>query len=812
MSEVVKKLVTELGYKIVDQDNIKKYSNTAKDILKTQKETNKVRSKEKDILKDTDALFSKYNKDKKKDIENTAKNLNKIFNDLDKQSKKQETTAKTVNNTKTKLNNGFQKSLLKDLKNIEGQEKKIKIAKENTLKQFKKLNEQTSKDIHNKAVNRQYVLNALNGEHNKILKERATLEKKNLKSSLDADIQRAMSRQKEYRVNQEIIKANQSSAYNRRLNFGANQRGSSFDTRMNDILARKGKMIDPNNPNRIINIPKQQPKQWIDREATGQYITDKSQQLGQVTKDVVLSSIDKMLNYEYLMNELKVRGELSNKEAANIDKVVKSMSLKWGTDIMSTAETAIALAKSGIVGKPLAFMTEEITMLSRSMGTTPQMAGEMLNAFLHQQGKNLQTKDAISKGIGVTQDPQAVKKASNLLSAAINASALDPKDLMYTLKYASTSAAQAGVSPEDFLFESMRLANRFQKGSTSGTGQRRIFQTFTTQLEDMLVSEEAGKGKKKGKKGSKTDYSYAFKDFGIFKKDYYKDFGGTMRLDYINLMLDLQRSMKKKGFDQLKRLAVTGDLTGLTASQVGLILGEDLTPEDRKMQKSINQANKKDETRRTATALSQTGKTTWDRVRTAKDIALTGLGEQFKPETEFVGQGLLRMLTGFSQNKGMKTAGKGLGIGLGVGAGVGALATPIALMAGVGMLPVAGAVAAATGAYIAFHDAVALLKGDQTIIGGVISSMKAFFNVSDPVNNAANSIKNLSNTLSNATRDIQQFLGYYGTLGKLGIVEVGVNVTNGGYRPPYAPNAPTNKPTNYVLSSSANKSMASRKG
>lgn len=812
MSEVVKKLVTELGYKIVDQDKIKKYSNTAKDILKTQKESNKVnekgltlKQKEKQQLKENAKLETEKIKQQTrlelarlKQVEKSDKERNRLILQREKE----------VN--KNKL------AQQKRLDSFKKQQEKIEVQKtkqeQQRLKQQEKL-----KLIQTKREQDEIKRNAIQ------LEQRKAMTKQLLAGAL---IERQMEQQRKqsiYKQRQEernlrgqerrdIIASNRAGAYDRRLNFGAGQRGQTFDTRMNDILARKGKMIDPNNPNKIINIPKQQPKQWIDREATGQYITDKSQQLGQVTKDVVLSSIDKMLNYEYLMNELKVRGELSNKEAANIDKVVKSMSLKWGTDIMSTAETAIALAKSGIVGKPLAFMTEEITMLSRSMGTTPQMAGEMLNAFLHQQGKNLQTKDAISKGIGVTQDPQAVKKASNLLSAAINASALDPKDLMYTLKYASTSAAQAGVSPEDFLFESMRLANRFQKGSTSGTGQRRIFQTFTTQLEDMLVSEEAGKGKKKGKKGSKTDYSYAFKDFGIFKKDYYKDFGGTMRLDYINLMLDLQRSMKKKGFDQLKRLAVTGDLTGLTASQVGLILGEDLTPEDRKMQKSINQANKKDETRRTATALSQTGKTTWDRVRTAKDIALTGLGEQFKPETEFVGQGLLRMLTGFSQNKGMKTAGKGLGIGLGVGAGVGALATPVALMAGVGMLPVAGAVAAATGAYLAFHDAVALLKGDQTIIGGLISSMKAFFNVSDPINNAANSIRNLSNTLANATRDIQQFLGSYQTMAKLGIVEVGVNVTNGGYRPPYAPNAPTNKPTNYVLSSSANKSVASRKG
>lgn len=811
MSEVVKKLVTELGFKLVDQAALKKYSNTSKDILKTQKETDKA---QKETNKATEKGLTLKQKEKEAIKQETALKKQALIEEGKLEKAKILGIQTVKEKAEKKIENQKKEYQKKETSTRKETEKALK-EKEKILGQFRK---NDNKFFENKKNQEQEIIkkNAIQLEQRKAM-TRQLLAGALIEKQIEQQRQQAINRQRQEGKNQrgqerrDIISGNRAGAYDRRLNFGANQRGSSFDTRMNDILGRKGKMIDPNNPNRIINIPKQQGRQWIDREATGQYITDKSQQIGQVTKDVVLSSIDKMLNYEYLMNELKVRGELSSKEASNIDKVVKSMSLKWGTDIMSTAETAIALAKSGIVGKPLAFMTEEITMLSRSMGTSPQMAGEMLNAFLHQQGKNLQTKDSISKGIGVTQDPQAVKKASNLLSAAINASALDPKDLMYTLKYASSSAALAGVNPEDFLFESMRLANRFQKGSTSGTSQRRIFQTFTTQLEDMLVSEESGKGKKKGKKGNKTDYSYAFKDFGIFKKDYYKDFGGTMRLDYINLMLDLQRAMKKKGFDQLKRLAVTGDLTGLTASQTGIILGEDLTPEDRKMQKSIRGANKNDETRRTATALSSTGKTTWDRVKTAKDIALTGLGEQFKPETEFVGQGLLRMLTGFSQNKGMKTAGKGLGIGLGVGAGVGALATPIALMAGVGMLPVAGAVAAATGAYVAFHDAVALLKGDQTIIGGVISSMKAFFNVSDPVNNAANSIKNLGNTLSNATRDIQQFLGSYQTMAKLGIVEVGVNVTNGGYRPPYAPNTPPAKKPNYVLSSSANKSTASRK-
>lgn len=758
MSEVVKKLVTELGYKIVDQDKIKKYSNTAKDILKTQKETNKVRSKEKDILKDTDALFNKYNKDKKKDIETTAKNLNKIFNDLDKQTKKQESTAKTVNNNKTKLNNGFQKTLLKDLKNIEGQEKKVRIEKEKALKQFKKLNEQTTKDLHNKAANRQYILNVLNGEHNKILKERATLEKNNLKSSLDADIQRAISRQKEFRVNQEIIKANRAGAYDRKLNFGAGQRGQTFDTRMNDILARKGKMIDPNNPNRIINIPTQSrytyPTTAEKQGAREDVVTNVGQRVSDVSYNVLKDSADTFLKFSNQMKELEVFGDIKDKKTQQELKTqILASALKYGYKPTDVAEVGVGYSLAGVSGGALKNITEVTTGTARAGRTTPQKAEEVLNNLAHQYGVDFNKFGEVAK-------------MADAVITVMNKSKLGFEDVNIAMKYFGPIAHQAGMSLEDTLTMVGLWSQRGIKGSTPGTSGRQAILKAAQELEGMWAS---GKGLKT-KKTSTTDKGLSLEDMGITKKTVL-DKGGKFNL--FKLLDQIRAYYKKKPATGTKKLADLKEVFGVIPSSALATLLEDYS----KMDLELINAMKKPEGARekTAGALMQSPQMKVQQAQSQIEIAKINLGTNLSSDIALLTELSNKISEIFNKSPQIQmVTSELLKIGLVGGALLGAT-TGIRLLALAMGLPVfavggtflLGIGAITAGLYVFFDS----FKGKDSMIAGVTTNITNSFNAMSQ--SLMPSLQGITDTFQNLLNKAYEFMGL--DLNKTGTIDIKVN-------------------------------------
>lgn len=174
----------------------------------------------------------------------------------------------------------------------------------------------------------------------------------------------------------DIIASNRAGAYDRRLNFGANQRGQTFDTRMNDILARKGKMIDPNNPNRIINIPKQSsftyPTQQEKQGAREDIATNVGQRTVDVSWNIIKDSADTFLDFSNKMKELEVFGGLNKSELDIMKAQILSSSVKYGYKPTDVAEVGVGYSLAGVKGKSLTNITEVTTGTARAGRTTPK--------------------------------------------------------------------------------------------------------------------------------------------------------------------------------------------------------------------------------------------------------------------------------------------------------------------------------------------------------------------------------------------------------------------------------------------------------
>lgn len=812
MSEVVKKLVTELGFKLVDQAALKKYSNTAKDILKTQKETdkaqketNKATEKGTKLQKEKHSELKKENQERKNELKKELKNREKeIEKALETERKNREKSitneTKQRKKEKEKLNKQYDKEYRATEKKQETQREKDKLA---INKQF---NDRKLKD-------EQSIIKAKTSMYERMFDEIANKEKAKIQKTNEYK-QKQEDKNLRGQERRDIIAGNRAGAYDRKLNFGANQRGSSFDTRMNDILGRKGKMIDPNNPNRIIDIPKQQGRQWIDREQLGQVVTNTAQNIGQKTQDIVMGSIDIMLEYEKRLNELQVRGELKPNQLKDMDKAVKDSAQKWGTNILDTQSIGINLAKTGLQGDMLKFMIEESTMLGRSLGTTPEEAQKILNMTLHQQRENIQTPEARKKGTPITKDKQAIKKASDMLSAAVNYSALDTKDLIFYTKYSGTGAGEKGISFEEYLSNAMIASNKGMIGSTPGTSERKIQQRLYSSLSGMMETQNFKVGKKKGKKGNRLEQAYDIRDFIGQDVSKYAGQDKTGK-NYFNqelLLLDLSKGMKKKKLSVLEQANIVEEIGGLTAMEMLTALIKKRSAEEDKMRKGLKDAQKNNETRRTATALMQNPKSQLEKTKTKKDIAMINLGQKFKPEVGMFTGISNYLLDKFNKSEGLQKTGKRLayqaiggGIGAGLGAGLGSIVPGLGTLAG-------GTGGLALGQHMGamLHDTIQVLNKDQSIISSIGKGLMQLVGIRDnstvnTLNQTRNSIISLSNALQQATNGLHEFLPSYQTLSKLGMVNLGVNV-----QIPYLPGqAPTKKP-NYVLSSSMNKSTASR--
>lgn len=601
MSEVVKKLVTELGYKIVDQDKIKKYSNTAKDILKTQKETNKATEKGAKLQKEKHSELKKENQERKNELKKELKNREKeIEKALETERKNREKSitneTKQRKKEKEKLNKQYDKEYRATEKKQETQREKDKLA---INKQF---NDRKLKD-------EQIIIKAKTSMYERMFDEIANKEKTKIQKTNEYK-QKQEEKNQRGQERRDIIASNRAGAYDRKLNFGANQRGQTFDTRMNDILARKGKMIDPNNPNRIINIPKQSsftyPTQQEKQGAREDLLQGGGAAVGVGSIALISKFIKESANLENELVRIKTFGDVTSAEGMNrireAIKLATEVSVFSPTDI---AKQGVEFGKAGLketgAKKDLSSMMLANTKFARISDASTEESAKVLLSIM-------KTFGIPAERAGETMDK---------IAYALNETLLDFDKLQYSVAYSASSFNNVGMSVEDLLGASGFLANRGVPASTMGTSLRSII-TSVSLLKSSFY-------KKISDKKDKAKIATKIKDLGIDEKQFMK--GNA--LDALTL---IGSSKKFKGMSKAEQQAIYFDLFGKPAMGAAMMLGS-MKPEERKFFQNVKDPNvTRGYTDRTLSGLNVGTKYQMGQTQSKGTLAMASLGNQFNPD------------------------------------------------------------------------------------------------------------------------------------------------------------------------------------
>lgn len=647
MSEVVKKLVTELGFKLVDQAALKKYSNTSKDILKTQKETDKaqketnkatekglsLKQKEKEALKQETTL-------KKQALIEEGKLKSKAINEETKLRLEQ---IRGVSSTKRKALTDEQKKEKEIYKQNEKDRlqynkelsKKHTKQSEKYEKERQKYKENLDKQIQNRAIARQYVINTLNGEHNRILKERATIEKSNLKTSLDNDIAKAQARQKEYQAQKDLIAQQKQSFFS-----GIHrQQQQVYDSKGGIVSQRK--VISPTptpTPSKqsIFTFPTQSEKQ----SAREDIATNIGQRTVDVSWNIIKDSADTFLNFSNKMKELEVFGGLSKSELDIMKAQILSSSVKYGYKPTDVAEIGVGYSLAGVKGKSLTNITEVTTGTARAGRTTPQKAEEVLNSIAHQFGVDFEKFGEVAK-------------MSDAIITVMNESKLGFEDVNTAMKYFGPMAQQMGMSLEDTLTLVGLWSQRGIKGSTPGTSGRQALIKTAQELAGMWetgTGGEGSKGKLFRKKKGKMDKSTSLAELGVTKESVLDKKG---KFNFFKLIEQLRSSFKKKGLNEYQKIGALTDIFGVIPSSALASLMKDYSKTDLSLIQHM--ANTGGAREKTATGLMGSQQMQVGQTQAKIDISKINLGATFSKDIDTLNLSISRLAETYNKSPALQS-------------------------------------------------------------------------------------------------------------------------------------------------------------
>jgi len=615
MSEVVKKLVTELGFKLVDQATLKKYSNTHKDLLKTQKETNKatekglsLKQKEKQQLKENAKLETEKVKQQTrlelarlKQVEKSDKERNKLILQREKE----------VN--KNKL---AQQKRLDNYKKLE-EKREIQKTKqeEQRQKQTEKLRQTQARQEEQRKRNQEALDNRIT----------RTLEQNQRK------LERKTQQQERDKLTRQYREGGRVSRADRKLQIGVNER-----------LKPQGKQMLPNG--QIVDIPKQSrftyPTQSEKQSAREDIATNVGQRTVDVSWNIIKDSANTFLDFSNKMKELEVFGGLSKSELDIMKAQILSSSVKYGYKPTDVAEIGVGYSLAGVKGKSLTNITEVTTGTARAGRTTPQKAEEVLNSIAHQFGVDFEKFGEVAK-------------MSDAIITVMNESKLGFEDVNTAMKYFGPMAQQMGMSLEDTLTLVGLWSQRGIKGSTPGTSGRQALIRTAQELANMWetgTGGEGSKGKLFRKKKGKMDKSTSLAELGVTKESVLDKKG---KFNFFKLIEQLRGSFKKKGLNEYQKIGALTDIFGVIPSSALASLMKDYSKTDLSLIQHM--ANTGGAREKTATGLMGSQQMQVGQTQAKIDISKINLGATFSKDIDTLNLSISRLAETYNKSPALQS-------------------------------------------------------------------------------------------------------------------------------------------------------------
>lgn len=242
-------------------------------------------------------------------------------------------------------------------------------------------------------------------------------------------------------------------------------------------------------------------------------------------------------NIEAMSNQVRAFGGYDKKDMPEVAKLAKSISLSTAFNQLELLTGMKELGKAGYKKQDLAHLMTILPNFATASDTT------------FDQGAVLATDVMSTFGYKVKQ----AGKVTDILTTALNESKLNFDDFSYSLKYSAPSAKAVGLKLEKLSAFLAILSQSGIKGSTAGTGLRKIFSSLSDEQKNIKTNKNL-KARQKA-----TASSLGLK---IYDKEDNFDLTGVI----------LQLAKKFKGIKKGQMMGILTDLFGLTAKNQAFLM------------------------------------------------------------------------------------------------------------------------------------------------------------------------------------------------------------------------------------------------
>ena len=177
--------------------------------------------------------------------------------------------------------------------------------------------------------------------------------------------------------------------------------------------------------------------------------------------EIFIASSKRAIAFEKALGDLAAVAGLTNEELSKVEKVALDVAGSTSLTTLEVVELQKALAKLGTNVEDIENLTRPIALLSQALGEEPGGVASSLKKALNVFGE--------------TSDQAA--KFANVITGAVNESALSLQDLGTGLQYVGPIAKQSGLSFQETSALLGILADNGFKASRAGTGLRQFLIT-----------------------------------------------------------------------------------------------------------------------------------------------------------------------------------------------------------------------------------------------------------------------------------------------------------------------------------------------
>jgi TP901 family phage tail tape measure protein len=364
----------------------------------------------------------------------------------------------------------------------------------------------------------------------------------------------------------------------------------------------------------------------------------------QGSKNVIKDSLNTFGGYEQQLNAVQAYGALNKRDMKPIRKLIENISMEGFYKPVEVARSTAELTRSGYKGNELKYMLPQSSDFAIASGVRMDQASTMLSDVMHTFN---------------IKDIKRVKKVSDILSTALNESALNFEDFAYSMKYMGASSKVAGINLKEMTKFLAVTSQAGIKGSTAGTGGRKLATDIAVMFSELDQPNRYKKGTAKYKEFQERKEGLAefgFKSSKDAMIDGEDDNGVKGKTFSLNMVLaKIFQSMEDRKMTAFQRIEKAKQLFGRTAQGAGSVVGGMATNNPREFIR-ISKAIDKNEgaTQKSKDIMGQGYQVAVDKLSNSIELLKIRVGEDLAPFITNLAKGIKYLVDQLNDNTGLR--------------------------------------------------------------------------------------------------------------------------------------------------------------